>query len=278
MSRPHCLVHVGILDLLHNDDRPTFVLGPPTTHVSSNQQHELVFTNSALEHFLTTHTQPEAFKSWSQSLTVGPEESDKKWTFAGRTWNCTLVGGVWQVIYCAQPESAEQERQRLAPAVDRLQANHVNTVEPPNWDILVPPVGESAKLLDWTRFHVPDLSPHIMLIKNFDWSSTPLGPIHLWPSRLSSMVLSICTNPDPRVIVWGEALTMIYNEPCAPRLGEKHPQAIGQSAAEIYSEIWPRMSELFRPAIMHGQAMKSTEELMFHQRNGIFEETYWYVQ
>ncbi|KAI4717983.1 hypothetical protein E4T48_05811 [Aureobasidium sp. EXF-10727] len=268
------LADVGILDLLRNDDRPTFVLGPSATNTKFQHQQDIVFKNDALDTFLVEHTQPSAFESWSQTLVTGPKEHGRTWTFAGRVWTSTLLSGIWLVIYCAQANSTNVESQS-GPGDLPQQNGRASTQNIPSWDILSPPPGASAQLVDWTKFDVPNLSPHIQYIKGFDWSSTSIGPIDRWPSRLSSMVLSICTNPDPRVVVWGENLTMIYNEACASLLGEKHPYAMGKSCSEIQAEIWPQMSKLFQPALLEGKAVKSTKELSFQERNGVLEETYW---
>lgn len=270
------LADVGILDLLQNDDRPTFVLGPSATITESQYEQEIVFTNIALDTFLVEHTQPGAFDSWSQTLIESPEEHGRTWTFAGRAWTCSLVGGIWLVVYCAQAIFTNANQQ---PRLDNepQRNGRVSTRKAPSWNVLSPPPPPelTPKILDWTKFDVPDLSPHVQFLKNFDWSSTPIGSIDKWPSRLSSVVISICTNPDPRVVLWGEELTMIYNAACASLIGEKHPYAMGRSCSEIQAEIWPQMSTLFQPALLEGRAIKSTKELSFQERNGLLEETYW---
>jgi signal transduction histidine kinase len=265
------LADVGILELLRNDDRPTFVLGP-----KSRQQHDtgIVFTNNALDAFLVNHAQPGALETWSQTLINSPKEHGRAWTFTGRAWSSTLVGSTWLVVYCSQAASADGNQQSELEGASR-QKHRVNKQEAPVWDILSPPPESHPKLMDWTRFDVPGISPHIQYIKDFDWSSTPIGPMDNWPGRLSSMVLSICTNPDPRVVVWGEKLTMIYNDACALLLGERHPYAMGKSCSEVQAEMWPQMSKLFQPALLEGKAIKSTKELSFQERNGVLEETYW---
>jgi signal transduction histidine kinase len=261
---------VGILELLRNDDRPTFVLGPN----SQQQDTGIVFTNTALDTFLAKHAQPDTLDTWSRTLANSPKEHGKAWTFAGRMWSSTLVGGTWLVVYCSQVASADDAQQSGLDGASRQNAR-VSKQEAPVWDVLSPPPETSPKLMDWTRFDVPGISPHIQFIKDFDWSSTPLGPMNNWPGRLRAFVLSICTNPDPRIIVWGEKLTMIYNDACASLLGEKHPKAMGKSCSEVQAEMWPQMSKLFQPALLEGKAIKSTRELSFQERNGVLQETYW---
>jgi signal transduction histidine kinase len=270
------LADVGILDLLRNDDRPTFILGPSTTNIRLQQQQEIVFTNTALDTFLAKHAQPGALEDWSQTLINGQKENGRAWTFAGRAWASTLVGGAWLVVYCTQAASPHTGDQLKLDGTSH-QDDRLSKQEPPSWDILSPPPESPAVILDWTKFDVPGLSSHVQYIKDFDWSSTSIGPMCDWPGRLSSMVLSICTNPDPRVIVWGKELTMIYNDACASLLGEKHPYAMGRSHSEVEADMWPQMSKLFQPALLDGKATKSPRELSFQERNGVLEETYWNI-
>lgn len=269
------LADVGILDLLRHDDRPTFVLGPDGTGGKQPHNH-VAFRNAALDAFLSQHAQITAFEAWSRSLAIHSREHAWQWDFAGRAWTGTLVGDVWFVVYCAQPALGTKKRQLDQHDEPSITARE-STKRGPSWDILSPPPSESPKLVDWTRFDIPNLSSHTRFIKNFDWSSTPLGPIEQWSDSLRSMVVSISTNPDPRLIVWGEELILIYNESCAVKLGDKHPRAMGKSAAEVHAEIWPQMTSLLAPALIEGKAVKSTKELSFYKRNGILEETYWYV-
>ncbi|KAG9726700.1 hypothetical protein KCU73_g12829, partial [Aureobasidium melanogenum] len=268
------LADVGILELLRNDDRPTFVLGPSATITKPQYEQEIVFTNIALDTFLVEHAQSDAFDSWSQTLIKSPKEHGRTWTFAGRAWTSTLVGGIWLIVYCAQTVFTDANQQ--SGLSNKLQYDgRVSTRKPPSWDVLSPPPESSPKILDWTKFDVPGLSSHVQFIKNFDWSSTPIGPIDKWPGRLSSVIISICTNPDPRIVLWGEELIMIYNAACASLIGEKHPYAMGRSCSEVQAEIWPQMSSLLQPALLEGKAIKSTKELSFQERNGVLEETYW---
>jgi len=52
---------------------------------------------------------------------------------------------------------------------------------------------------------------------------------------------------------WGQALTNLYNDAYRPFLGEKHPQALGQSAPTVWAEIWrligPRTEAVLHRAV-----------------------------
>src|SRR5215467_11682930 len=76
------------------------------------------------------------------------------------------------------------------------------------------------------------------LMKQLDWTSTPLGAPDTWPQSLRALVRIMLTSRYPMWIGWGPALTFLYNDPYARILGTKHPSALGQSAPDIWREIW----------------------------------------
>lgn len=163
------LADVGILELLRNDDRPTFVLGPADSKTKKPQRPEIVFTNTALDTFLTQHTRRDAFTSWSESLALKSKEHTGEWTFAGRVWTSTLVADTWLVVYCAQalPLGVAQTPERIDAS---RKSARVTRAGPPTWQILSPSSNEPPEILDWTKFDVPGVSSHIRFIKDFDWS------------------------------------------------------------------------------------------------------------
>ena len=73
------------------------------------------------------------------------------------------------------------------------------------------------------------------LVREFDWSSTPLGPPAQWPAELKTAVGFILESRFPAAIVWGPGLVTIYNEAFRPILGDK-PEAMGRSFAEVWAE------------------------------------------
>src|SRR5579864_3270544 len=79
-----------------------------------------------------------------------------------------------------------------------------------------------------------------VLARAHNWAATPVGPVEAWPQNLKTAV-SICLGSrHPMVIWWGRpAHTQFYNDAYISFLGPaKHPQALGQSARDCWSEIW----------------------------------------
>src|SRR4051794_1917802 len=88
----------------------------------------------------------------------------------------------------------------------------------------------------------PDLATFEMkaLVRAFDWSTTPLGPMAAWPANLRTTVDILLHSRHPMFLWWGPELVQIYNDAYRPSLGiGKHPAALGQRGRDCWQEIWP---------------------------------------
>ncbi len=75
------------------------------------------------------------------------------------------------------------------------------------------------------------------LIRAFDWSRTPLGPISEWPQSLKTITNMLLLSPVPIVLLWGEDGIMIYNDAYSVFAGERHPQLLGSKVREGWKEM-----------------------------------------
>jgi two-component sensor histidine kinase/PAS domain-containing protein len=75
------------------------------------------------------------------------------------------------------------------------------------------------------------------LIRAFDWSKTPLGPIETWPQSLRTVTGMLLLSPVPIVLLWGEDGIMIYNDAYSVFAGKRHPQLLGSKVREGWDEI-----------------------------------------
>ena len=114
------------------------------------------------------------------------------------------------------------------------------------------------------------------LIRNTDWSRTPLGPVESWPQSLRTAV-SICLGSrHPIVLWWGPERWMFYNDAYRPMLGAaKHPQFLGRSGQECWAEIWDIIGPMMDQVIATGEATWSEDMLLLMRRHGYLEETYF---
>lgn len=107
---------------------------------------------------------------------------------------------------------------------------------------------------DWTSPQPTGiLSDHIMLVRQVDWASTPLGPLDSWSIQFREIVNLVMRNPHPCSLFWGEELTMIYNAPYKDEVaGNKHPELMGTGTRHYiyltaYVLILTWNCRLFRP-------------------------------
>src|ERR1700677_3699285 len=93
------------------------------------------------------------------------------------------------------------------------------------------------------------------LVRNYDWSSTSLGPIETWSKELLTIVNLTLASSSPARTMWGPELILIYNDAYRPIPGPRHPAALGKSAREVYSESWPVVGPLLERAIATGETL-----------------------
>lgn len=74
------------------------------------------------------------------------------------------------------------------------------------------------------------------LIRRRNWSATPLGPLHAWPSTLRILTETILRSPVGMALIWGEEHTLLYNDAYALIAGDKHPQVLGMSVLDAWPE------------------------------------------
>ncbi len=67
----------------------------------------------------------------------------------------------------------------------------------------------------------------------------PAGPVDHRPQSLCTAVRIILASQYPSVVAWGKELVNLYNDALAPMLGPRHPRALGKSAQDVWSDIWP---------------------------------------
>jgi PAS domain S-box-containing protein len=91
------------------------------------------------------------------------------------------------------------------------------------------------------------------LIRAYDWSATPLGPIGSWSKELVAVVNLTISSPTPARTLWGPEFILIYNDSYRFVPGKRHPDALGQPAREGYREAWNVVGPLLEAAYESGE-------------------------
>src|SRR5262245_695014 len=113
------------------------------------------------------------------------------------------------------------------------------------------------------------------LIRAFDWSQTPVGPFETWSVTLRSTVRFLLANRFPLLLWWGDTYVQFYNDAYRPIPGTKHPQSLGQKAAECWPEIWHILQPLIDTPFHGGPATWMEDILLVLNRRGFLEETHF---
>ncbi len=113
------------------------------------------------------------------------------------------------------------------------------------------------------------------LMRSHDWSKTSLGPVENWPQSLKTGIRIILGSRYPMFIWWGQQLLNFYNDAYIPMLGKLHPKALGESARDVWAELWHALGPLADDVLNEGNPSWNEEFLEIMERNGYREETYF---
>ncbi|KAJ4467091.1 histidine kinase [Lentinula lateritia] len=106
-------------------------------------------------------------------------------------------------------------------------------------------------------------SPVGKLILEFDWSSTPLGPIEQWPQSLKTVVSIMLANPSQSCLFWGPDHILIYNNAWRRIIsGSKHPHFMGKPGRIAFHEIWDTFS-VHCQNVYRGKHVGRVDDLLF---------------
>jgi PAS domain S-box-containing protein len=115
------------------------------------------------------------------------------------------------------------------------------------------------------------------LVRQTDWSKTPLGPASSWSPALRMIVKFLLANRFPQLLWWGPEFCSIYNDSYVPILGTKHPWALGRPVREVWKEIWHVLQPLIETPFSGGPATWMEDIPLEINRSGFFEETHFTI-
>ncbi len=115
------------------------------------------------------------------------------------------------------------------------------------------------------------------LIRNKDWSLTPVGMPEYWPQSLRTTLSIILNSKFPMFLFWGSELVCFYNDAYRPSLGNngKHPAILGGRAEDFWKEIWSDIKPIIDNVLTGGEANWSEDQLLPIFRNVKMEDVYW---
>ncbi|WP_336921998.1 SpoIIE family protein phosphatase [Aquipuribacter sp. SD81] len=108
-----------------------------------------------------------------------------------------------------------------------------------------------------------------------DWDASPLGCPEGWSPELRHTLQAVLATRFAVTLLWGPEYTLVYNEAYARLIGEKHPQALGRPAKEIFPEIWTDIAPLLDGVRETGVATFPLDMRLDMERNGSLDEGYF---
>ncbi|SHO61106.1 PAS domain S-box-containing protein [Pseudoxanthobacter soli DSM 19599] len=82
------------------------------------------------------------------------------------------------------------------------------------------------------------LASSVMLhqIRDFDWASSPVGPIDRWSSALRSAARTMLLSSTPMVVLIGRMGLLVYNDAAREMFGPGYEGSLGRPVAEVLGE------------------------------------------
>ena len=115
------------------------------------------------------------------------------------------------------------------------------------------------------------------VMRELNWSQTPLGPVSSWSPALRMMARFLLANRFPLLLWWGPQFCQLYNDAYRPILGKKHPQFVGRPVSECWSEIWDILQPLIQTPFEGGPSTWIEDFPLELKRHGFLEETHFTV-
>lgn len=112
-----------------------------------------------------------------------------------------------------------------------------------------------------------------VLIRTFDWTSTPLGPLERRPQSLRSVVALLLRSAIPIVLLWGTDGVMIYNDAYSVFAGRRHPRLLGSKVREGWPEVAAFNDNVMTVGLAGGTLAYKDQELTLY-RTGRAEQVW----
>ncbi|KAH8662210.1 hsp90-like protein [Xylariales sp. PMI_506] len=268
----------GVLfEILQCDPRPTFVVEiskstspsepPGVAFANAPLTRDDVLYNAVLEVVGTRDSQFWRWVGGDRHENHHNSVSASSMLFLDQVWTRSLFRGRWAII-----SSNEQRLYAISEPEQQVRGHTILQAElPPD---VIPSVGTRDS------FTVPDLSreqeePFVLIINNFDWASTPLGPMPQWPIRLRHTFNQVLSDSRPIVIYWGPAHTILYNEAFSRLCGVQHPSLLGKPVEDIWPEFYRRLIKAAKRVPSDRHASEEEDWVFFVETaDGRLEEKY----
>jgi signal transduction histidine kinase len=112
------------------------------------------------------------------------------------------------------------------------------------------------------------------LIRDHNWTSTPLGALERWPGSLRGAIELMLGCGFPATLQWGAGLVLFYNDAQVGLIGQRHPGALGKPILETFPEI----ASTYQPLVDHvwrGETITLRDQLFCYTRKNAPEDAWF---
>ena len=113
------------------------------------------------------------------------------------------------------------------------------------------------------------------LLRETDWSQTPLGAFQTWPQSLRSSLSLVLNAKGIAALYWGPDQWLLYNDAYGAALGDRHPRAFGHPMPQVLTDIAPVLGPQVAHVLATGEGFAIENLSMTMRRHGRDEETVW---
>lgn len=110
-------------------------------------------------------------------------------------------------------------------------------------------------------------------IGKLDWSHHPLGPIAGWDPALCTSLGIVLASPLPTFLIWGEDLTLFFNDAYEPMLGYK-AHSLGSPFPAVWHEVWDALGPWVR-RVLGGESSLFENYPATLERYGYLEQAWF---
>ncbi|MFP8956162.1 bacterio-opsin activator domain-containing protein [Natrialbaceae archaeon A-CW3] len=112
-------------------------------------------------------------------------------------------------------------------------------------------------------------------IREFEWAETPVGSMTEWPPELRVAVDIMLGASEAIGIYWGDDRRLLYNDAAIEQIGEKHPDALGQPAQDVFPEAWETLGPIHDRVMAGDEPVREEELYLPLERAGELEDIWW---
>lgn len=266
---------------LEVDVRPTFVIDTTLQDAGA-----MVYSNPAMRKtwcYSTLFTVPlgstkderfAKFRSWIAGRDVNSDAQAKTYDFMGIRWFRALLEERYNVIAAqgSLPAALDQTSKRAARAIE--ESVYVSDIGPVTQPLVsTKPRITRSKAIPGVTDVLPS-SPFLDFFANFDWASSPFGPVESWDDNFKSSLRMLLNDPRPATLMWGPKYITIWNEAYIPATGLRHPSLYAKPFTELFPEVTGFTDLLDQVGRTH-VSMHSDNAAFTLIRNGFHEEAYY---